>query len=116
MTRRPNKRERRADIDPEPIDAALKRVTSALGWAGDLSLVKIRESWVEVVGPILASRAVASKLNEAGGLEISCDHGATANEVSMLQEIIIKRATEISGTSISALVVRVRSGRTSRGK
>lgn len=108
MTRRARKRERRADVDPEPMAAALQRYTDKQGLSGDLALARIREHWSDVVGPILASRARADRLSTDGALTISCDHGATANELAMLTDAVKHRASEVARVPVKQVDIRVR--------
>lgn len=111
MTRRPKKRERRADVDPEPIGSALERYSNAAKLGEGLALARMRDRWTDIVGPILGPRCRPERITEDGMLTVFCDHGVTANEVSMLYTVITERATEIGRVHVARLDVKVRKPR-----
>ena len=108
MTRRARKRELRADVDPEPLNAVLERFTRNAGWEDALALARIREAWEEIVGGLLAPRCRPERLAEDATLIVGCDHGVIANEITMLTGPIVARAREIGGRPVERLDVRVR--------
>lgn len=89
-----NRRPRRADVDPPAVGEVLDELASARGWSHGLALAKLRETWESVVGPILLSRCEPGAIDADGTLTIRCDHGATANEITMLAATIASKANE----------------------
>lgn len=110
----PGKR-RRADIDPDNVGKVLDELASARGWGHGLAVAKIREAWVQIVGPILESRCEPGSLGSDGVLVVRCDHGATANEVTILEAVIVSKVRELVPsarvTAVKSIVRKPRAGR-----
>ncbi len=103
---------RGADRDPDSVGEVLDQLATGRSWAAGLAIARLRDRWEDIVGPILVSRCEPSKVREDGMLEIRCDHGASANEVSMLANTIVEKAREHAGTiAIVGVVSLVRRAR-----
>lgn len=100
---------RRADIDPDRIGDLLAQLSTTRGWSTGLAIARLRDAWGEVVGPVLVSRCEPGWIDEHGTLTIRCDHGATANEVTMLAATILGKAQEYAaGLRLTGVTSSVR--------
>jgi len=110
----PTGKRRRADIDPDSVGKVLDELASARGWGHGLAVAKIREEWLQIVGPILESRCAPASLGSDGVLVVRCDHGATANEVTILEAVIVSKLVELVPTarvsSVKSIVRKPGSG------
>lgn len=103
---------RRGDVDPDPVGAVLDQLAAAKGWSQGLAIAKLKERWEEIVGPILVSRCEPATLGDDHLLVVHCDHGATANEITLLAATLIAKANElVPGAALTAVTSKVRSRR-----
>lgn len=106
------KRQRRADVDPPIVGELLEQLASSRGWANGLALARLRDGWAAVVGPILAPRCEPAQIDADGVLVVRCDHGATANEVTMLAAVILEKARgQVPSATITGVAANVRPSR-----
>ncbi len=78
----------RSDREPEPINAALERVTRKLSMAGPSVLSVVFSQWERLVGPDIASHAKPKSLHD-GVLVLEVDHPAWATQLRYMSSDII---------------------------
>jgi predicted nucleic acid-binding Zn ribbon protein len=108
----PKKRWVRADMDPPLVGQVLEEFATAQGWGDKVAISRLKTEWESVVGPILVSRCEPVRVEAGGMLVIHCDHGATANEVTLLATTILSKAKEVSPKPhLVGITARVRGNR-----
>lgn len=84
------------DRDPSPLGDLLPVLVSGRGWGERMALGRLRESWAEVVGPLVAQRSEPVKLHR-GVLTVRAEGGAWASELTLLARSVADKADAFLG-------------------
>lgn len=107
------RKNRRVDVDPPKVGKVLDELAAARGWGHGLAVARIRDVWLQIVGPILESRCEPGSIDASGVLVVRCDHGATANEVTILEQVIVSKVREhVPSARVTGVTSVVRKRRT----
>jgi predicted nucleic acid-binding Zn ribbon protein len=90
------RRRKDGELDPKPIGDLLRTLVAGRGWNERMSFGRLKDAWVEVVGPLVASRSTPVSLAR-GVLSIRADGSAWASELTLLARSIGEKADAFLG-------------------
>lgn len=97
-------RKPRSELDPEPLNAALERVTRKLSMADPSTLSMVFSKWESLVGADIAAHAKPRSLH-GGVLVLEVDHPAWATQLRYMSFDII---SSVNASTKPGLVEEVR--------
>ncbi|MEW6755441.1 MAG: DUF721 domain-containing protein [Candidatus Latescibacterota bacterium] len=89
---------------PVPLAGLLQAALAGLGVARKLAETRALLAWEEVVGPVLAQRARALRVQH-GRLEVAVPSAAWRTQLSFMQKDILERLNQAAGEVVIAELV-----------
>ena len=81
------------------IDDVLASLLKQKRWRTGLLFAKIRQEWLQIVGPEIAAHATPANFSR-GRLDIACDHDVWRAELQFLKPELLARLAEVLGEGV----------------